>query len=214
MGRSPTRMTGIRPLDRWFIDEVLPFEPRFLAVARRLAADEAEVSDIVHESYARLLERADWSSLADVQGYTIRVIRNIAISKMRRAKIVRFSQLIATDADLVPDDAPDAFSIACGKDQAARLSAAMDAMPERCRTAIQRCRIEEQSPRSVAATLGLSLSTLEKRLSRGLSLLATALSGTDPLPASHCAEREDAKASQHESDHPTVIDHVYHSARS
>lgn len=168
-------MTHNRPIDRWFIDEILPYEQQYLKVARRLTNSAEEAADLVQEAYCRLFESSGWAAALDPKAYTVRTIRNLALSHMRRARIVEFRQLVEADWSDLPDDRPDAFQVAAGREALDRTVKALDDMPERCRAALLHCRVEEQTPRSAAATLGLSLSTLEKRLARGLKLLAAAL---------------------------------------
>jgi len=168
-------MTIVRPIDRWFIDEILPHERYLMSVARRLVRDRDEAADLLQDAYCRLLETGGWAASRNPRAYAVQTIRNLAISSMRRARIVDFRQLVEADGLAAADDHPDAFRIVAGREALARAGAALNAMPARCSEVVVRCRVEEQSPRSVATTLGLSLSTLEKRLARGLKLLTAAL---------------------------------------
>ncbi|QJU60156.1 sigma-70 family RNA polymerase sigma factor [Sphingomonas sp. AP4-R1] len=188
-------MTPLRPIDRWFIDEILPHEALFLRAARRVTGSRGEAEDLVQEAYCRLFEGNGWALSLDPRAYTIQTIRNLAMSQMRRARIVEFSQLIETENLAVPDESPDAFRIAAGREAVMRAGKALDAMPERCRHAVVQCRVQGETPTQVAAAAGLSLSTLEKRLTRGLKLLAAALypapvdkpdPTTEPKPVSAC----------------------------
>jgi outer membrane receptor for ferrienterochelin and colicin len=47
-------MPELRPIDRWFIDEVLPHERRYIAVARALTGSEDDARDLVQEVYVTL----------------------------------------------------------------------------------------------------------------------------------------------------------------
>lgn len=175
MVRAPVGMTPLRPIDRWFIDEILPHEQRFLKVARRLTRSQDEAVDLLQNAYCRLFESSGWASALDPRAYAIRTIRNLALSSMRRARIVEFRQLVEIDGLDTPDDQPDPFHVAAGRQALERASTALAAMPERCSSVLLRCRVEDQSPSAVAAAMGLSVSTLEKRLARGLKLLAAAI---------------------------------------
>jgi RNA polymerase sigma-70 factor (ECF subfamily) len=165
----------MRPLDRWLIDEVLPHEARYLAVARRLSRDQEEAADLVQEALVKLLSIDGWSAIGNPRAYVIRMIHNIAVERMRRARVVEFQQLTEIDTADLCDDAPDSFRVVAGREQVARLSSALDALPERCRTVFVRRRFREQSPRDIARDLGISLSTFEKRLARALYLITRAL---------------------------------------
>lgn len=175
-------MSATRPIDRWMIEEVLPHEPQYLAVARRLTRNDDEAADLVQEAMVKLLAVDGWAAIANPRTYAIRSIHNLAFGRMRRAKIVEFQQLSEIDSLELVDEAPDAFRVAAGRDQLARLSNALAAMPERCRTVLVRRRFQDEAPSDIADDLGISLSTLEKRLRRALHLLGRALEPGDRAP--------------------------------
>ena len=168
------------------MDQILPLEPMLLASARKLADDPDTARDLVQEAFARLLTMDGWAQIDAPHPYLLRMMRNLAFEKLRRAKIARFEQLtLAEDFDVV-DESPDAFRVLSGREQLARLDAALKNLPERCRSVFVLRRIEERSPREVAKQLGVSPSTLEKRLARAHYLVAKALA---PSPALSMDER-------------------------
>ncbi len=175
-------MSELRPRDRWLIDQVLPHEQRYLSVARRFTRGGEEAADLVQEALVRLMAIDGWAAITDPRAYVIRSIRNIATERVRRAKVIEFQQLTELDTLHLSDDAPDAFRVAVGNDQVARLHKALALLPERCRTVFVRRRFREQSPGDIAADLGISLSTFEKRLARAMYLLTRAVEpGDKPL---------------------------------
>lgn len=164
------------------MDQILPLEPMLLASARKLADDPDAARDLVQEAFARLLTMDGWAQIEAPHAYLLRMMRNLAFEKLRRAKIARFEQLtLAEDFDVV-DESPDAFRVVSGREQLARLDAALKSLPERCRRVFVMRRIEERSPREVARQLGVSPSTLEKRLARAHYLVAQALAASPALP--------------------------------
>ncbi|WP_343610865.1 RNA polymerase sigma factor [Novosphingobium sp.] len=168
-------MTVIRPIDRWFVEEVLPCEGRLLAAAQRMCRDTEDARDLVQDVLARMLTIEGWSAIASPQSYMLRIMRNMAIERIRRARIVDFRQLSETDHLDLADDAPDQQRIAEDREALAHFQHALAALPERCREVFVRRRLEEQAPRAIAEELGVSLSTLEKRLARALHLLTSAM---------------------------------------
>lgn len=176
-------LSHLRPIDQWFMDQILPLEPMLLASARKLADDPDAARDLVQEAFARLLTVDGWAQIDAPHPYLLRMMRNLAFEKLRRARIARFEQLTqAEDFDVV-DESPDAFRVVSGREQIAHLDAALKALPERCRSVFVLRRIEERSPREVAQRLGVSLSTLEKRLARAHLLIARALAVSPATPA-------------------------------
>jgi len=176
----------VRPIDRWFIEEVLPHERQLLGMARRFCSDPDDARDLVQDVFARMLGTEGWSAITSPRAFMMRMLRNLAVERMRRAKIVDFRQFVDADHLNLPDDAPDPHRIVEGHEALSDFREALDQLPERCRDVFVRRRIEEQAPREIAAELGLSLSTLEKRLARSIELITRALEPRrreHPLPA-------------------------------
>lgn len=168
-------MSYLRDQDRWFIEEVLPHEPAYLAHARRLCGDADDAADLVQDAYAKLFGLETWRDLASPKAYTLAMIRNLAIQKMRRARVVSIRQIAGLDAADLADETPNAQSQTIAREQLRRLLKAVERLPDRCRQVVVMRRFEELSPQEIARRLGLSLSTLEKRLARGMFLLSQAM---------------------------------------
>ncbi len=185
----------IRPIDRWFVDEVLPHERTYLDYARRIVRDEDEAGDVVQEVYVKLFRLDGWSAIANPPAYVMRMIRNQAIERIRQARVVTIQPLPAPTAIEIADDVPDAFRVAAGRAQMARVHQAVAALPERCRVALVRRRFSEETPREIASDLGISISTFEKRLARAVELLTHALTPHDSYPGEQVEEEcaEDAR---------------------
>lgn len=174
-------MPEVRPIDRWFIDEVLPHERRYMAAALRLTSDSDDARDIVQEVYLKLFATDGWAAIDSPAAYVLRMIRNAGIERVRRARIVSFQQLAEIESFDIADEAPDPFREAAGRHELRRVKAALDTLPERCRAVVLRRRFSEETPSEIARATGQSLSTLEKRLTRGMQLLTAALSIDRPI---------------------------------
>ncbi len=177
-------MLGLREVDRWFIDEVLPFESRYLAVARRFSARGAaggdEAADLVHDVYARVLASEGWRFIDEPRAYVLTMIRNLGIQKIRRARIVVMETLASAEGALGDGESPDAFDQVSGRQRLRLALDALRALPPRCREVVELRRLHELPSRDIARRLGLSLSTVEKRLARGMVLMAEAMTRADP----------------------------------
>src|SRR5581483_5378390 len=173
--RTVTSMHELRPIDRWFIDEVLPHERRYIAAARALTANEDEARDLVQEAYVKLFSLNGWAAIESPPAYVLRMLRNLAIEHLRRAKIVSFRRLTETDAKNIWDEAPDQFRVMSAREQLSRVMLALEKLPERCRAVLLRRRLGDETPTEIARATGESISTLEKRLARGMQLLTRAL---------------------------------------
>jgi RNA polymerase sigma factor (sigma-70 family) len=177
----------VRPIDRWFIEEVLPHERAYLDYARRTMRNDDDAGDIVQEAYAKLFTLDGWTAIANPPGYVMRMIRNAAIERIRQARVVAIQPLPPSMLGDIADDMPDIFRVVAGQSQMARVHQAIAALPERCRVALLRRRFAEETPREIASDLGISVSTFEKRLARAVELLTHALT-----PRDRCGEAQSA----------------------
>ena len=176
-------MSYLRDLDRWFIEEVLPHEPVLLAHARRFCVNAEDAADLVQDVYAKLFGLETWRGLSNPRAYALTMVRNLAIQRLRRARVVNIRQMAGLDAADLTDDTPDAQHQTIDREQLRRLLKAVERLPDRCRQIVIMRRFEEKSPQEIARVLGLSLSTLEKRLARGMFLLAQAMEAEARAPS-------------------------------
>lgn len=189
-------MSLLREIDRWFIDEVLPHEARYLALARRLTGSRDQAEDLVHDVYTRLFRDDSWRAIDHPAAYVLRMIRNLGIQRLRRARIVNIASIANLDELEHADAAPDPFDRVLARHEFRRLLNAIRELPARCRDVMILRRFEDLPPREVASRLGLSLSTMEKRLARGLFLLTQALQREAPSTVAEQptpVRRQDAK---------------------
>jgi RNA polymerase sigma-70 factor (ECF subfamily) len=184
---------NVRPIDRWFIDEVLPHERAYLEYARRTLRDQ-DAGDLVQEAYAKLFTLDGWAAITNPPGYVMRIIRHIAIERIRRARVVTMQPLPPRVALEIADDRPDSFRVVAARTQMTRVQHAISSLPERCRIALVRRRLAEETPREIASDLGISISTFEKRLARAVELLTHALTPQEGGTAAQMPDREERKA--------------------
>jgi RNA polymerase sigma-70 factor (ECF subfamily) len=69
---------------------------------------------------------------------------------------------------------------------------AISQLPPQCRKVVIMRRIDELRPRDIAQKLGISLSTVEKHLARGMVLLADYLDASRPEQTDLSANRAEA----------------------
>jgi RNA polymerase sigma-70 factor (ECF subfamily) len=170
-------MPVLRPIDRWFLDEVLSHEAQFVGMAARLLGDPEAARDLVQDVFLKLLASDGWSAIDHPRAYVLRMLRNTAIERIRRARIVSFRQLTEIDASDIGDESPDPFRVAAGREEMLRVQTALDSLPEPGRSLLIQRRLEGRSPTAMSRENGISLSTLEKRLARAYYLLVQALGG-------------------------------------
>jgi RNA polymerase sigma-70 factor (ECF subfamily) len=144
------------------------YADRVFANCQRILADRAEAEDAVQESFARLWRVLDGGGASapdrDAGGWLMRTSRNLCIDRLRRRK-----RWVADegglDRQLDPD--PGAEARLQEQDVGARLSAALDRLPDRQRAAIALVHFDGLPQTEAAAAMDVSVEALESLLARG-----------------------------------------------
>jgi RNA polymerase sigma-70 factor (ECF subfamily) len=158
----------LRDIDVWFADHVFAFHQQSRRYAISLMREAEDAEELVQEAYARLFTLDDWASIANPHAYTLRIIRNLAIERFRRADVVRLDQGAALAMQDVADDEPTPDRVAMDRCELNHVVQAMQEMPPRMREALYLRRIEGLRPGQVAERMDISVSTVETHLVKAL----------------------------------------------
>lgn len=172
-------MTWLRPIDQWFADRVFVHQDMHRAYARRLMRNPDDAEDLVQEAYARLFRLENWEQIANPHAFTMRILHNEAMERFRRADVVSIERGAMLSAMEPVDDDPGPYTITAARGELKRVAEAIETLPARCSEAIHLRRIDGLSPKEVAAKMEISVSTVEKHLTKGLRLLFDRLSRQD-----------------------------------
>jgi RNA polymerase sigma-70 factor (ECF subfamily) len=160
----------------WFRREVIPLEPMLRAYARRFSdGSPAGVEDLVHETFAQLIGFAGWRGIDNVAAFAVRTLRNEAFKIARRSKIVSISVMSDLDSLGVADDLPGAERMLEARDELRLLARLIADLPPQCRRVFTLRKVYGLSHEEIAVRLGLSISTIEKHVIKGLRLCSERL---------------------------------------
>jgi len=147
--------------------------PAMLGLARRILGNAAEAEDVAQEAFMRVWTHAPrWQPLAQFRTWLTRIVTNLCLDRKRRAPWVE----LEAAGDIV-DPALGASDKVEGDERERMLTAAIEKLPLRQRSAIVLTYGEGMSNAQVAEILDTSVSAVETLLVRGKQNLRRALGG-------------------------------------
>ena len=169
------------PLDDWFVREILVHEAPLVRFLVRCWPQRDEVADLRQEVYARVYESAARELPRQPKAFLFATARHLVADRVRRNKVVSIEPMgdFEPSSVLVDEVSPERW---CGgRQRLARLAAAFDRLPDRCRQVVWLRRVEQLSQREVAQRLGISEKTVEKHIAKGMRLIALYFYGGDAV---------------------------------
>lgn len=167
----------------WVGRHILPYEADVRAWLRRASVPPHEIDDVIQESYCKIAALESTAHIANPRAYFFQVARNLVYQQARRARIIRIETVAEIDSLSILDDGPNPEEEVTSLRELERLHAMIAALPERCRQVFVLRKIEDLPQREIAARLGISESTVEAQVTRGLKLILKAWSeGTQNAP--------------------------------
>lgn len=139
----------------------------YRSIARR--AGEQDCDDVVQEAYLKVVSAARREVIEKPTHLLARVVRTVAIDKLRRLK--RRPELAAFEDERAADPLADPERRLIGAERLRRAMSVIQAMPTRRRQVFLLHRVEELSYPQIAAKLGVSVKSVEKHISLALKQL-------------------------------------------
>jgi RNA polymerase sigma factor (sigma-70 family) len=180
----------------WF-SHVLAQERDLRVFLGRALGQAADVSDVIQETYARLLalDPQRRSAVRTWRAFLFATARNVARDYRRRGASISLDALLEIDGSIVVEEGdqsnPDEIvNLAQERDLLARVIASL---PEKCREVLTLRKIHGLSQKDIALRLGIAPHTVEKHISHGVRLcvvrLREATSSAHPVADSPCRGR-------------------------
>jgi RNA polymerase sigma-70 factor (ECF subfamily) len=140
--------------------------------ANRLVGTRAVAEELVHDVLLKVwIHRDRLVPGEELKGYLFRATRNHALNHLRRGRIERLWQRqLPPEEPSAPAETSESLS-----DTEAAVRAAIAALPDRCREVFLLSREQGLSYSAIAATMGISIKTVETQMGRALKALRAAL---------------------------------------
>ncbi|KAF1066271.1 MAG: ECF RNA polymerase sigma factor SigE [Pseudomonas citronellolis] len=159
-------------MSNFILEEMLKAYKDLRRALSRELGNSHDAADIAQSSFERALRYSQSNTVDSPRGLLFRMARNIRIDALRRNQRVRFDAMqededgALTPALLQSELSPE--RVLLGHRSLARVSAAIEALPPRCREAFELNRSHGLSYEEVAARMGISVSQVEKYMVRSL----------------------------------------------
>lgn len=179
---------------RWFLKHILPHEPALRGwLARRGRG--FDIDDVIQETYAVFASMARMDGIRNPRAYLFQVAHSQVLRSIRSARVVSIQALEELGGFDPADEGVGPEQQAIERDELRRLAESIALMPGKTREAFILRRVRGLPQREIAARMGISESTVEKHIARGLRLLAARLgNGGNGAPgASRDEEPEDRR---------------------
>lgn len=143
-----------------------------LRCARRIARDEAEAEDLVHEALTRAIADPNFHIISNPRAWAIKVMTREAINRWRRERRLVYGE----EPEQKP--APEAEDIPDGPDISdAEVHAAIDKLKPIFSVVVRLFYFERKKQKQISETLGISEKTVSTRLHRARAGLQEILLG-------------------------------------
>jgi RNA polymerase sigma factor (sigma-70 family) len=176
----------------WFLNQIFRHRGALYRYLRKFTSGAEDVEDLVQETYVRVYAMSDYQTVDSPRALLFRIAHNMAVERARRRKsqatdsVAEFESLTVYSPDAPVDEQIDArrrFESFC---------AAVDRLPPLCRRVFVLRKVYRLSHDEIAEVLGVSHSTIEKHVAKGLIRCRDYLREAGLLDAAEPKDRADA----------------------
>jgi len=152
----------------WFLNQIFRHRADLQRYLQQFTSGAEDIEDLIQETYVRVYSLPDFKAIDSPKAYLFAIARNLAVERVRRVTshatdsvadveaLNVFSEESAADVQL---DARRRFESFC---------TAVDSLPPMCRRAFVLRKVYKLSHSEIAEVLGVSPSTIEKHVGKGL----------------------------------------------
>lgn len=148
--------------------------PQITGIARRMLGDAGEADDVAQETYLRVWRNAErWKpGAAKFDSWVMRIAVNLCYDRLRKRREAQMPEGLERETGEAGADAHLA-----AEDSRKSVLAAVAALPERQRLALELCHFQELGNIEAAAIMEVSVEAMESLLSRARRTLRERLTG-------------------------------------
>ncbi|MDB6084745.1 MAG: hypothetical protein JWN43_2626 [Gammaproteobacteria bacterium] len=162
----------------WFLSQVFRHRAALHRYLRRFTSGAEDVEDLVQETYVRIYALPDYRKIDSPRALLFRIAHNMAVERARRHAtqatdtVGDLEQLSVYSTEASADEQIDA------RQRFESFCAAVDRLPPLCRRVFVLRKVYRLSHDEIAEVLGVSHSTIEKHVAKGLLRCRDYMRGT------------------------------------
>lgn len=150
------------------------------AYAFTILKDEDDAEEMVQQVFFKLWERTETISISgSVAAYLYRAVHNESLNHLKHLKVRSDHRLHV--AYTMKNETDHASKKLMNSELEAKLHAALNDLPEQCRSIFQMSRFDDMKYREIADKLDISIKTVENQMGKALKLLRMKLVDFLPL---------------------------------
>lgn len=152
----------------WFLNQVFCHRPMLQQYLRRYLDSGEDIDDVIQDTYLRIYGIQDYTTVESPKALLITIARNLAIELGRR-RVSRATDAVADfDALGVSSNDPQLEEQLDARRRFEAFCSAVDSLPPICRRVFVLRKVYKLSQAEISAVLGISQSTVEKHVAKGL----------------------------------------------
>lgn len=162
--------------------------PRLYAFALKIIGDTGLAKDLVQNVFIRLWEMQTTFHYEHPEAFLYKMVRNASLNYIRHLKVVDNLKSQVKDQYLGEelyyiDMVGDEPYLLVEKELFEKVTEVMERLPDKCQQVFRMSRIDGLKNQEIADQLGLSIKTVEKHISKALSIYREKFAGYLPLSA-------------------------------
>ena len=135
----------------------------------RLLGNAAEAQDVAHDAYIRVYPSINEKPVERPEALLYVTARRLAINRLKRRSISPISKE-SLNLDIAASTSPGVAQQVMARQELKLLQAAIENLPEGCRTVLLLRKVDLLSHKEISERLGIAISTVEKQHARALRL--------------------------------------------
>jgi RNA polymerase sigma factor (sigma-70 family) len=163
----------------WYLTEVQPHRPALRAWLLARFPTLPDVDDLVQESLVRVLQVRKTCVVRSTRALLFATARNLALDTVRRQRVVSFEPITEDMDSSVLADGSDVVADVCKQQELELLTQAIQTLSRRCRQIFTLRTAYGLAPKQIGERLGVSESTVEKEMAKGIRSCAAYFAARD-----------------------------------